>query len=431
MTTKLLKALGMESIKFQSSVFFEELTMLYDALRKTHLSESKLAKSDELAAIGHCIKHHTGLNVYISVKNGGPAVIIPQVNRNHPFIDEWLREYFDDADIYRAMKKAGGVLKGGVDLQKAKVSGIFTEIESKIMMPYGWLMSGMGTTPEENAAVTLHEVGHLFTYYEYISRSVTTNQVLAALHRGYAEADTVDKRSAILISAKKALELKQEGVEELAKSTSVEVVSSVIITNLVEKSRSELGVNIYDLNSWEYLADEFAARHQAGKHLITGLDKIYKMYGHMSYRSKGTYIAMEAVKLTLLIGSLIATMTPLVGLGVFGLIQSLMIISQDSDVVIYDEPEARMRRIKQQIIQAMKDKRLSREEIIRMEEDLKTIDSIMEHVKDKRQWLGILYDTISGTGRKNRNAVVLQQELEKLAANELFAKAATFKTMHA
>lgn len=430
MSKKLMSGVSMESIKFQSGILFKELTMLYQEARDTGLSESRLDRSDEVAAIGKCIKHHTGLNVFIAVEDGGPAVMIPNVDKNHPFIDEWMREYFDDGDVYQQMKKAGGIVKGGVDLASARVSGIFTEIESKIMMPHEWIMGRNGVTAEECAAVTLHEVGHLFTYYEYISRTTTTNQVLAALHRGYAEADSIDKRTSILISAKKALQLKDEGINELAKSTNADVVTSVILTHMVEKSRSELGVNIYDMNSWEYLADEFAARHQSGKHLITALDKIYKMYGHMSYRSKGMYVAMEAIKVTLVIAGLLAT--PVTGMpGLMILFYGLLMVSQDSDVVIYDEPEARMRRIKQQIIQAMKDKRVPKDEILRMEEDLRTIDTIMDGVKDKRQWIGVLYDNISSKGRKARGAVVLQQQLETIANNELFAKAAQFKTMQA
>lgn len=428
MSKKLMEGVSLESIKFQSGILFQELTMLYQAARDAGLKETYMSDADEIKAIGRCIKHHTGLNVSIQVMDGGPAVMIPHVDKNHPFIQEWMREYFSDNDVYHQMKKAGGIVKGSVDLNTARVSGIFSEIASDIMMPYDWIMGHNGTTAEENAAVTLHEVGHLFTYYEFINRTTTTNQVLAALSRGYAEADSIDKRTSLLITAKKALQLKDDGIAELAQSSNAEVVTSVILSNVVEKSRSELGVNIYDMNSWEYLADEFAARHQCGKHLITALDKIYKQFGHMSYRSKSKYVFMEALKVTAVILGLIST--PIVG--GFALLTAffgLIMISTDSDAVIYDEPEARMRRIKQQIIQAMKDKRLSKDDIKRMEEDLRTIDNIMESVKDKRQWLGIMYDFLSPTGRKNRNSILLQKELETLANNELFAKAAQFKAL--
>jgi len=428
MSKKLMEGVSLESIKFQSGILFQELTMLYQAARDAGLKETYMSDADEIKAIGRCIKHHTGLNVSIQVMDDGPAVMIPHVDKNHPFIQEWMREYFSDNDVYHQMKKAGGIIKGSVDLNSANVSGIFSEIASDIMMPYAWIMGHNGTTAEENAAVTLHEVGHLFTYYEFINRSSTTNQVLAALSRGYAEADSIDKRTSLLITAKKALQLKEDGIDKLAKSSSAEVVTSVILSNVVEKSRSELGVNIYDMNSWEYLADEFAARHQCGKHLITALDKIYKQFGHMSYRSKSKYVFMEALKVTAVILGLIST--PIVG--GFALLTTffgLIMISTDSDAVIYDEPEARMRRIKQQIIQAMKDKRLSKDDIKRMEEDLRIVDSIMESVKDKRQWLGIMYDFLSPTGRKNRNSILLQKELEILANNELFAKAAQFKAL--
>ncbi len=428
MSKKLLEALGLESIKFQSSAFFNELTMLYVAARESGLSESKLIDSKEVESIAKCIQHHTGLNVRISVNDSGPSVGIPMVNKNHVFIEEWMREWLDNDDIYSKMKKAKGILKGTVDLEKARVSGIYSEVESTINMPYSWFKGVMGVTPEECAAVTLHEVGHLFTYYEYMNRSVTSNQVLAALSIGYANADNFEKRKDILIAAKKALDLKQEGIEELASSTKSEIVAAVIIANLADKSRSELGVNIYDQNSWEYLADEFAARHQAGKHLITGLDKIIKAYGHMSYRGRGTYLALEAIKLSLIALGIMSLATPAAGfVSAMIILGAINFIMGDSDIVIYDEPEARMRRIKQQIIQAMKDTKLSKETIVQLNEDLKMIDSVMEHVKDKRQFFGIVGDFLIPSMRKNRSYVVMQQELEKIANNELFAKAAAFK----
>lgn len=425
MSKKLMEGVSLESIKFQSGILFQELTMLYQAAREAGLKEERLATSDELKSIARCINHHTGLNVNIVLMDGGPAVMIPHVDKNHPFIQEVMREWFDDGDVYHQMKKANGVVKGSVNLNTARVSGIFSEIASDIIMPYDWIMGHNGTTPEENAAVTLHEVGHLFTYYEFINRSVTTNQVLAALSRGYAEADSIDQRTTLLVSAKKALQLKEDGIDELAKSSKVEVVTAVILSGVVEKSRSELGINIYDMNSWEYLADEFAARHQCGKHLITALDKIYKQFGHMSYRSKSKYIFMEAFKLIVLLGSVLTLST---GFSVILLLYGIVLVSTDSDVVIYDEPESRMRRLRQQIIQAMKDRRLSKSDIQRMEEDLRLIDSVMESVKDKRQWLSILADFIP-TNRKNRNAILLQKELETLANNDLFAKAAQFKAL--
>lgn len=428
MGTKILEGVALESIKFQSGIFFKELAELYRVCHESKLNESKLAASELVEALSKCIKHHTGLNAFISVEDNGPAVMIPFVHKNHPFIEEANREFFGSGDVYEAMKAAGGVLKGTVNLATSKVTGIFGEIESKIMMPYEWVSGKLGVTPEECAAVTLHEVGHLFTYYEYISRTTTTNQVLAALSRGYAKADSIDERGTLLISAKKALQLKQEGIDDLAKSANIEVVASVILTNLVEKSRTELGVNIYDLNSWEYLADEFAARHQAGRHLITGLNKLYIGSNHMSYRTNGQYLFMEALKIAVTIAGIMSA--PFIGgWSLLPILYGYGMFCADSDVIIYDEPEARARRVKQQLIECLKDKRLSKDDITRINEDIKMIDEILAVVKDKRQLIGILYDNISAKGRKARASVVLQQQLETIANNALFAKAAQFKAI--
>ena len=79
------------------------------------------------------------------------------------------------------------------------------------------------------------------------------------------------------------------------------VAEIVIITNIVKETVSELGCNIYDFSTWEYLADQYAARHGAGRYLATGLEKTYKSIGDISFRSTSNYLAMEALKVFLII----------------------------------------------------------------------------------------------------------------------------------
>lgn len=418
MVKKLMSGITLESIQFQSDVFFKELVSLFRELRVSK-TEKAIVGNDFIITIEESIKHHTGLNCKLSLGGYGPAVGIPRVDKNHPFIASFIRNYIDDDDVFRAMKKADGIVKGTVSLATGKVSGIFSEIESVVHFPIK-MLANEKYSDEELAAVTLHEIGHLITYYEFISRSVTTNQVLSALSRGIAKADDVEKRTAIIVSAQKALKLKEKGIDELTKSTKGDVVSAVIISQLIEQTRAELGNNIYDLNSWEYMADEYATRHQAGKHLITAFDKIYRESFHKSFRSTGAFIAWEALKLFLLLGGLVTGIS---------IMFAAIIMLNDTDAILYDEPEARIRRVKQQIIQNLKDTTLSKDDVDRLNEDLKTIDNLLLEVNDRRQFISVVIDFISPSARRNRNEVLLQQELETIANNELFAKASQFKTL--
>lgn len=410
----------LESIRFQSGTFFKELALNVTEIRKT-AKPSTIQNHDGIVAIEKCIQHHTGLNIRLAISVNGPAIDIPRLDKNHPFIQDYLRSYLDDQDVFRMMKDSKGVISGTVDLISGKVSGVFSEIVSTLYMPDEFFLTDK-YTPEETAAILLHEVGHPLTYYEFLNRSVSTNQVLSALSRGIAEADTVAKREQLIISAQKALSLKESGVEELSKSKDGKVVSCVILSQVVEKTRSELGNNIYDITSWEYLADEFAARHQAGRHLVTGLDKLYRSYNNKSFRSTPTFLGFEALKLLLLLGGIFSGL-------VFTVAMGSILIAADSDPANYDTPEARIRRIRNQLTEALKDRKLNDDDSKRIQEDLKVIDAVAKDVDDRRQFFGVMYDWLSPTGRRNRKEIILQRELETIAANELFEKAAQFKTL--
>lgn len=420
MNNKLMSRPAQEAIQFQSGVFFKELSFAIGELRKEK-SQKALQASDLIENLQKTIQHHTGLMVRLDFDMEGPSVDIPHVDRNHPFLAEWMRGFIDDTDVFRAMQKADGIVRGTVDLKTGRASGVFSEILSTIHIPVQFFLTTQ-YQDEEIAAIILHEVGHLLTYYEFITRTVSTNQVLAAVSRGLANADSAEKRSAVIISAQKALRLKEKGVDELAKSSNAEVVNCVIISQLIEETRSELGNNIYDITSWEYMADEYATRHQAGRYLVTAFDKVYRNANHKAFRNTGVFIGMEALKLLLLASAVIGGIGPMF---------AIILISADSDPVNYDSPEARMRRVRNQIVENLKKRDLSKADQIRLQEDLAAIDNVAKHVKDRQQFFGALYDFFSPTGRRNKKEIEFQRELEGILNNELFAKASALKTLEA
>lgn len=422
-TTSLRKTglLATESIQFQSGVFFKELSLLIGEVRK--LKSVDIQDSDQLQSIERCIKHHTNLNTEILADTDiGPAVDIPHVTKNHPLVLSFIRNFVSTHDVDDHLKKAGGIIKGSVSLKDGYVDGVFSEIKTTIYLP-AKLISGSTFSEDELAAVLLHEIGHLITYYEYLVRTITLNYVLDGISKSIDNSDSVDKRTSILISASKALKLDQKDLDKLATTNSKETVACVFLSKAIEESRSILGNNIYDLNSWEFLADDYATRHQAGKNLVTAFDKIYRAGGDIAFRGTGKYIAFEAAKLALIVIGLMATTFSLGALLFFA---SFLMVNSDSDNPIYDKPEARMRRVRAQIIENLKDNRLPNETINRLKEDIEVIDNIMKEVDDKRQFFGVIYDFFSS---KDRNEILLQQELEQIANNDLFIKAASFKLL--
>lgn len=408
----LVKRLGLESIEFQSPAFFKELTGVFEALQD--LPIKSVPDSEELASIPGIIKNHTGLKVMLSVEDVfGAYVQIPQVNKNHPFIQNYIRNYTSSSTGLRLIQEADGLVRGSVDIMTGRVKGIFEDIPHDITIGKSLLSKGK-MLPEECAAVVLHEIGHLMTYYEFIARSVTTNQILAGLSKAWDESGDIKERETVLVAVKKSAKLKDLNVEELAKSNNKKVVEVVVISNIAKETESELKYNVYDTSTWEQLSDQYAARMQAGRYLISALEKIYKGTWNIAFRSLPAYLAFEAFKIVLIIAP--------------ALMVALIAMDSQGDGT-YDTPGARFKRVRNQIVENLKDKDLSKDDQARLHADLAAIDEMLEDVNDRRQFVGVLWDFLSPTARKGRSYELLQKDLESIAANELFAKASSLAAL--
>jgi hypothetical protein len=404
-------AIAQESIDFQSDKFFKELTLLVSEMKKQ--DAKKLVDSEYLAGLQKTVKDHTGLTISIHMGAYGPAVEIPSINKNNALINAHYRDFASSADGIRMINEAGGAIRGTVNLKTGKVGGAFSDIVHKVYLPVA-MFSGTKFLAEEIAAPLLHELGHLITYYEYMTRTVTSNQALAGLSKALDQSGTIAEREAVLVSVKKALNLTELDAKALAQSTDKKVVEVVVVSQIAQAAESEIGTNIYDFNTWEYLSDQFAARHGAGRYLVTALEKIYKSSFNISFRSSVTYFVMEAVKLALVVGSF--WLPPVAQIG-------FLLIAMDSmGDGSYDRPGARFLRIRNQIVEALKDKRLSKEDVQQLSEDLDAVDEVLATVKDREQFFGLVWNLFSRNARKRMSQEAMAKEIEAYAANNLFVE---------
>lgn len=414
--------LSMEAIQFQKSqAFFKELTLAFSDLKKKKASDLR-KDTDASGLLSKIIKNHTKLKVAFDITDYGPAVEVPHLNKNHPLVHDTKRSWISSADGMRMIAEAGGVVKGSVNLATGQVSGVFAEMDNRMYFPADMIASAKYSA-EELAAVTLHEVGHLMTYCEYMTRTVTTNQVLAGLAAALGKAGTPEEREAVLISTKKALHLDID-TGELAKEKDDEVVTYVVISNIAKTTADEIGFNIYDLNTWEMLSDQYAARQGAGRHLVTALDKLYRSFGNISFRSTPMYLGMEALKFTLVVGGFMVSaaggLTSLAGR--YAVTIGLTLIAMDGmGDGTYDRPGMRLLRVRNQIVEEMKNNKLPSEQAERLTDDLAAIDEVLKNVNDREQFWGKLWNIFSKDSRRRMTQEQLTRELETLASNDLFA----------
>lgn len=425
---------ALESIHFQSQAFFRELVAIFEEIREEQQAGEDSEPSEVLyGLLSRAIKNHTGMNVTIDLDISDFCVDVPDISRNNILINSSEKMFAASTGGFQLISKASDLIaRGGVNLKTGKVTGVFEEVSSVVHVPPKFVRDQKYTS-EELAAIVLHEVGHLFTYYEFMSRTIVTNQVLAGLSKVLDGSGAVEEREQGLMLAKRALGLEILDTKSLAESPDKTTIETVVITQVIAKSKHELGKNIYDLSTWEYLADEYAARHGAGRHLVTGLNKIHRSQFNISFRSTAAYVSMEALKMGLVLCSMAFGAALVAGVGagalsVFTYPPMLALFAMDgSGDGTYDLPGARFKRVRNQIVQALKDPELVKGDHRRLADDLKAIDQVLQYVNDRRQLVEVVWDTLNVFGYKDRAQKKLQQNLEELAANELFVHAAALK----
>jgi len=398
---------SLESISFQETILFKELALTFKDLKEVKVAE--IPDHEAVSRLSKVVEHHTGLNVFFDfTENYDPHVDVPNLDRNNPLIIDMYREFVKSTDGLSMINKAGNAIHGTIDLKNSKVSGVFTEIKVTVYMGASYI-SGVRFNENELAAIVLHELGHMFTYFEFITRTVTTNQVLAGLSKAMDGVETQDKKMIALTSAKKALKLEELDLKDISELDK-DAISIVYISSSVEKSRSELGYNIYDLTSWEYLSDQFCARHGAYASLVSALEKIYKGQYNLAFRSTGGYLFVEVLKLVLMPFSPVLVI--------------LLIVIDSANGGTYDLPIARFKRVRDQAVQYLKDTNITKENRARVLMDIAAIDSILKGMSERKQLATIIHEFCSKRTRDERTYRKLQQDLEHIAMNDLFVKSA-------
>jgi hypothetical protein len=238
--------------------------------------------------------------------------------------------------------------------------------------------------------------------------------VLANVSKKLDGTGVIEERENILITVKKAQNLDFDATK-LARATKADVVDTVIISSYMKKAESELGRNIYDSTTWEMLADQYAARCGAARPLATALDKLYGSTWHISFRSLPAFLMLEAVKLMTILVSPLLYLT-------------LVAMDGNGDNT-YDRPGARIMRVRSQIVEQLKDRDLEMDDIMRLEADIGVIDALLNDIHDRRQFAEVVWEFLIPSARKDRNYENLQKELELIAANDLFAKAAALRAI--
>lgn len=415
-----------EAIAFQGTEFAEQLTEQFEKILQ-YKTPKEAASSDERKNVEKLINKRTGLNIKLSLDTmRHPCVSVPYVNPGSILLPDFLHGLITDDYEVMVRKIDKNIEDNFVDLKNVKVGGNYSVIETPIFMSFKFLKEAKFTT-RECVAFLLHEMGHVFVSYEFTNRVIRTNQIIAAVNKASLSDTTGEKHKHILKTIAKSAKLQDDVFEDLVDIKNSQVISTVVIREVYEGARSELGTKNYDNSTFEALSDQFAARFGFGREAVSGLDKMNRLYGYVEY-SQSARTSMAFYETAALFGIpvfavLSVTVSPwLIGLTLMGFLSVYLSGDSQRDFT-YDDLRVRYLRIREQIITHLKDKTLDADTVKHHIESLEKIDKILESVKDYKGPMRAISNFIFSNNRKEMKAIELQRELETMMANDLFVQA--------
>lgn len=420
---------SLEAIDFQrKKSFFTQLTGIVGDLRE----DGEDGSEENIERIKKLLMDDMGIYVKdVALEYmGGPNayMTLSTLSKHLPILNDFRRGYVEQVSNSsrksRRNRFGTSSLYGTVDLENSRVTGDFSKFPFTMGLSFEMLLDKRFKA-EEIAAIILHEIGHAFTFFEYLSQSVRRSVILANSSEEFFETKDKDKRIQILDLTRKELGIKDDSFETLLELQDTHQDRRAFITIIEAKAmeaiRHETGDTIYGKRSAEQLADQFAARHGATRDLVTGLDRMFKLGGEVQRRSMPVYIGMEVSKVLLLISSGAAATVLPAAIATYALFSALIIIASQFPSDDYDRAKERLTKLRQQLIEKSKIRGLSKDEVQSIVEDADFIEELLNKYNDNKTFVEYFFLAVSAPWRgKKRKVLEMQKELEALSSNELY-----------
>ena len=425
---------AMEAIGFQGPEVANKLAAYITDIMQERTGKEADASKARKDMIKY-LKDTTGMKLDITFDTDMAPCTLPfHINPDTILGYKTLKDFYVE-ESNATMKRLKEVKnRSHIDLDKGRVSGIFSEYETPIYMGY-YALRSLRMTPREIAAILAHEVGHCLVAYEMAFRTVRTNQILAAASKAAAGGDK-GQYEYVLKTAEEVLDLKSGMFDEIKETKDQKTVMTVIMGKAERKTHDDslMGNTTYDITTFEALADNYAARLGLGKELVTGLEKLYREFGAAEF-SSGARIAatmLDIYSVVSMIGAVIVMgSNPIMGalylgLNMLGLYARLD--GRDHNNV-YDKLTIRFKRVKEQIIQYLKDKSLPAADVKRSLESVAHIEKTIAQISEYKGFLPAIFNMVDPASRAVNSARDIQQNLEAMVANDMYLKAAALRTM--
>lgn len=412
-----------ESIDFQTTKFFDELTNYYEKFS---------AEKPIYSELENIIKKNTNITVEIQ-DTGFWATSILMLGQNHVLFKDIFDQYKQwvnldsEADLKKLLNhEKKDVLKGSVDLKNSKVFGIFEKLKFTLWINSKDIKNNL--TAKECAAITLHEVGHQFTTFEMLGNETYKNYALSNSLKAAGLESTNENKKVYLAKCARDLELDTEHSKTLIEARNKEEAYLVILDSqkaskeLKNTFNNTLKGNTYHTVNSEWVADDFATRHGAGEHVVIALAKMIDQSS-----STRMMVNISAILFTFVL--------PAFAFGAIGLLVTMFLVMtstidaiEDQKHKRYDLDKHRFARIKNTLILKLRTgDKLSKQQLQETLNSINIIENNINKVSSEQPGIVKMYTWIAGLVSKDMKLSQKQEEfqkgLEQVANNVLYEKA--------
>ncbi len=369
------------------------------------------------------------LKVHVITHLASAAIIPFYSNKNHIFLHEMFRGNLNIKDQNKLLKEFDQK-KGSVNLEKATVDGIFSQYDHPLYLNFYTLIELYKMSSAEITAIILHELGHAFYACYYSDRTDRTNQILASIVRHLNNTETGDIEYIYREASKISSNIKKEEIDKMINGPRT-VASASFFKVVSEIVRSQTVNDTYNETAFEQRADNFASRFGYGKSLILSLEKISTGLDEKSLIVR-TFVHLTSTVSTLILCFLLGVSilaANFLGIIIFGFYTTILFTLSREDIrdYTYDDLKIRYLRVRQDIIDQLKEIKDDKEVVKQMLDNIYTIDEAVKSTTVVRTFPAIVSNFIFSGARQAVKSIHEQQFLEALASNDLFVKSAELR----
>lgn len=364
----------------------------------------------------------TGMDIRIELYEGaGASVFVPDVDINCPMVNQWRRYFAEGKDSDKLFRKQD-VINGYVDMERIRVGGDYSKIPVVINLGLEHINpdSRLALSTREIAAILAHEIGHAFYYFWALGTVIADNYILADAARRLAGVKDKSARLKILNHVCEETDTKITDSEALMKANKEEQCNVLLLKAVVEDRRSTMGEDIYSLRAFEKMADNFASRMGYGREIVTGLDKMFRVFGVDAYKSKAVF------HITQIVSTCIVTAVTILAWPMAPVIIAIVLFGNALEDE-YDKPKRRFEAMANDLRALLKDRTISANAVKKALADIREIESVTADMNDRDSYLLRLQRFLRPSIRRQSDNMDLQLLLEDMSNNKLFESAAALR----